>query len=70
MGVLAAISSVFSEKKVSIAAVAQKETVKQVAHIVIITHITSEKAIQEALSKMKGLPEVLEISNVIRVGLE
>ena len=70
VGVLAAISSVFAEKKVSIAAVAQKETVGQVAHIVIITHITQEKAIQEALSKMKGLPEVLEISNVIRVGLE
>lgn len=68
-GVLAGISKAFSDEKVSIAAVFQKETIGGTATIVILMHEAKEKNMQKALNKIKKLSVVKKISNVIRVGL-
>jgi len=49
--------------------VIQKESnpISQTAVIVIMTHPAEEKAVQEALGKIRRLTMVKEISNFIRV---
>jgi len=66
-GVLAGISKAFADQKVSIQAVVQKETVGNVATIVILIHDVLEKNLLKAISKIKKLPVVKEVCNVIRV---
>ena len=68
-GVLAQIAQVFGDNKISIYSAIQRETdsVKQTAEIVIMTHPAREEAMQQALSKLKQLEVVREISNFIRV---
>jgi len=66
-GVLAGISKAFARKKVSIAAVVQKETVGNLATIVILIHSVSEKNLRAALSIIEKLPVVRKVSNVIRM---
>lgn len=66
-GVLAGISKAFAIKKVSIAAVVQKETVGNVATIVILLHPTAEKHLKAALRVIKKLPVVKKVCNVIRI---
>ncbi len=66
-GVLAGISKAFADKKVSIAAVTQKEMVGRTATIVILLHKTSEKNLKAALSVIRKLPVVQRICNVIRI---
>jgi len=68
-GVLAQISRVFGDNSISIASVIQKETdiVAQIAEVVITTHLTREKAMQQALSDLAKLPVVKEVNNFIRV---
>jgi len=68
-GVLAGISKAFADCKVSIAAVMQKETVGKTATIVIIIHEAKEKNLRRAVARLKKLPVVKKICNVIRVGL-
>ncbi len=69
-GVLSGISGVFGEHKVSIASVIQKETIDNIATIVIITHKVKEKEFSESLAAIEKLPTVAGIGNVIRVGME
>ena len=66
-GVLAGISRAFARKKVSIAAVVQKETVGNVATIVILLHKVREKNLNAALKIIKKLPVVKRVCNVIRI---
>jgi homoserine dehydrogenase len=66
-GVLAGISRAFADKKVSIAAVTQKETVGNLATIVILLHKVPEKSLNAALAAIKKLPVVRKIGNVIRI---
>jgi homoserine dehydrogenase len=66
-GVLAGISKAFAQKKVSISAVVQKETVGKVATIVILLHKVSEKNLKAALKVIKKLPVVKKVCNVIRI---
>jgi homoserine dehydrogenase len=66
-GVLAGISRAFADKKVSIAAVTQKETVGKTATIVILLHQTSEKNLNAALKVIRKLPVVRRVCNVIRI---
>ncbi len=68
-GVLAQISRVFGDHKISISSVIQKETdtANQSAEIVIMTHPAQEKALQPALAELSKLSVVKEISNFIRV---
>lgn len=68
-GVLARIASVLGAHNISISSVIQKEAdeVARTAEIVIMTHPAREQAMQQAIREMKGLPEVREIGNFIRV---
>ncbi len=66
-GVLAGISRAFARKKVSIAAVVQKEMVGNVATIVILLHKVPEKNLKAALKMVTKLPVVRKICNVIRI---
>jgi len=65
-GVLASISKIFANEKVSIQAVVQKETIGNVATIVILIHSVREKNLMRAIMKIKKLPVVKEVCNVIR----
>jgi homoserine dehydrogenase len=66
-GVLAGISKAFARKKVSIAAVVQKETVGNVVTIVILLHSVAEKNLRAALKIIEKLPVVRKVCNVIRI---
>ncbi len=66
-GVLAGISRAFANKKVSIAAVVQKETIGNVSTIVILIHQVKEKNLREAVKAIKKLPVVHRVCNVIRI---
>lgn len=66
-GVLAGISKAFAGKKVSVAAVTQKETVGNLATIIILLHGIREKNLKSALSSIRKLPVVHRICNVIRI---
>ncbi|MFA5097001.1 MAG: homoserine dehydrogenase [Candidatus Margulisiibacteriota bacterium] len=69
-GVLAAVSGIFAEKKVSIQAALQKETVGSVATVVIIVHTVAERDFKKSMELIAGLPHVIEVCNTIRVGME
>lgn len=68
-GVLAGISKAFADEKVSIHAVIQRETIDKTATIVILTHKVLERSLFKAIRKIKSLPVVNRISNIIRVGI-
>jgi homoserine dehydrogenase len=68
-GVLAQIATVFGNNKISIASAIQPESDPATgsAEIVIMTHTTREKAMQQALEELGKLEVVNEVSNFIRV---
>ena len=68
-GVLAQISKILGDLKISIASAIQKETdmVAQSAELVLMTHPSPEKAMQQALGQIAQLEAVKEVSNFIRV---
>ena len=68
-GVLAQISKILGDLKISIASAIQKETdmVAQSAELVFMTHPSPEKAMQQALGQIAQLEAVKEVSNCIRV---
>jgi homoserine dehydrogenase len=68
-GVLAQISKILGDNMISIASAIQKETddTAQTAEIVLTTHPSTEKAMQQALRQLEQLEVVREISNFIRV---
>ena len=68
-GVLAQISKILGDLKISIASAIQKEAdiAAQTAEIVLMTHTSPEKAMQQARDKIEQLEAVKEISNFIRV---
>ena len=68
-GVLAQIARVLGEKSISIASVMQHETDDTigVAEIVIMTHNAAERRVSAALSDIRGLPIVRDVSAFLRV---
>ena len=66
-GVLAEISKAFARKRVSIAAVVQKETIGNLATIVILVDKVAEKDCASALADIKKLPVVRRVCSVIRI---
>lgn len=66
-GVLAKIAGVFGEEEVSLASVLQKRTVNEEAEVVLVTHEVAERNLQTALAKLRVLPVVKNVANVIRV---
>ena len=66
-GVLASIALVLGNKNVSLASVFQKDKEGSEAELVLITHMTKEENMQDALCDLRQLSCVKEIANVIRV---
>lgn len=68
-GVLAQISRVLGDRRISISSAIQKETDtgSQTAEIVLMTYPAREAAMQEALREISSLNVVKEVSNFIRV---
>lgn len=68
-GVLAQITKVIGDARISISSIIQKETdeIAQKAEIVITTHKARESSMQKALKQMEDLEVVSEIGNVVRV---
>jgi homoserine dehydrogenase len=68
-GVLAQIAGILGHHQISIASCIQKEAdeTAQTAELVIMTHLASEAAMQEALKSLQGLSVVKEIGNFLRV---
>ncbi len=68
-GVLAQITKVLGDHRISISSVIQKEadSTAQTAEAVIMTHPSQEKAMQQALDELTHLAVVKEIGNFVRV---
>lgn len=66
-GVLAGITSAFGENSVSLESVIQKGRKQDPVSLVFVTHEVQEANLTRALSRIEQLPDVREISNVIRV---
>lgn len=66
LGVLAEISLIFGGNAVSLASVIQKQTDGEIAQIVLVTHEVLEKNMQNALAKIKELPNIIAVSSMIR----
>ena len=71
-GVLSVISKVFAKWAISIGSVIQKESdnIAQTAELVILTHLSNESSVQNAVKEIKVLPEVMTIGNLIRVEVD
>jgi len=65
-GVFARIAGVFGEEEVSIASIVQKSR-GETADVVMITHKAREGQMRRVLERLRALPVVKEVSNVIRV---
>ncbi|MCX6023608.1 MAG: homoserine dehydrogenase [Chloroflexi bacterium] len=68
-GVLAQIAQALGEHAISIASVIQKEVDEQAqtAELVIMTHIAPEAAMTQAVDRLRALPAVAEVGNLLRV---
>ena len=69
-GVLAKVSKILGEEKVSLASVVQKGSGGSLAEIVFLTYQVQNMKISRALSQIKRLKVVKEIGNIIRVEVE
>lgn len=65
-GVLATISSVFSENGVSIRTVRQEEF-GGTARLIVVTHSAREHVLHSIVERLGGLDDVIEVSSVIRL---
>lgn len=66
-GVLASFTKVLGECNVSVHSISQTSATDGVARIVIMTHETSEKAVQGAIKLLEKLPCVKNVDSLIRV---
>ncbi len=69
LGVLASVGEICRDAKVSLRSVNQHTVSRTEAEIVLVTHTVREEAMQRALAEIRGLETVLEVQNLIRVGL-
>jgi len=66
-GVMANLAKVLGDNKVSLASVLQKNRLKPVVPLVLVTHPVKEKYLNKSLEELKSLEDVIEISSKIRV---
>lgn len=66
-GVLAQITKVLGDNKVSLASVIQKHKLTPVVPIILVTHRVKEEAVNRSIKMLKQLPDVIAINNLIRV---
>jgi len=70
-GVLADISTVFGDQKVSIMSVIQTDLDDETkANLIVVTHDVRESAIQNAVEQLNKLDSVDKVCSLIRVGLK
>jgi homoserine dehydrogenase len=69
-GVLADITRILADHAISIDAMVQKEPAEGANHaeIILLTHLTLEKSINEAIARIEGLPSV--VGQVVRIRQE
>jgi homoserine dehydrogenase len=69
-GVLAAVSDVLRDEGISVDSILQKSVIEgENAHIIVMTHKTSEQSIIKAVAKIAKEASVVENPNVIRIEL-
>ncbi|MGB9840042.1 homoserine dehydrogenase [Thermovenabulum sp.] len=66
-GVLSKISGIFGQNNINLYMVIQKNSINNIAEIVVITYETTFKNIQKAVDEINSLDDIAEVSNVIRV---
>ncbi len=66
-GVLAAVTAVFGDRKVSIEQIIQKKKIGELAEIVVITEKVKERHVKDSLKAFEEMEAVKKISSVIRV---
>lgn len=66
-GVMAKITKVLGDRKVSLASVLQKHRLHPVVPLVLVTHPVKEEYLNESLRILRELDDVIEIDSVIRV---
>lgn len=66
-GVFASLANIFGDEKVSLDMIIQKRRVNDTAEVVLVTHLIQEEKFFRALERLKQLPSIQEISQVIRV---
>ncbi|ACL69559.1 homoserine dehydrogenase [Halothermothrix orenii] len=66
-GVLAQITKVLGDNKVSLASVLQKHRLTTVVPLVLITHPVKEQFINKSLKELKKIEDVVSIDSLIRV---
>ncbi|PKM83523.1 MAG: hypothetical protein CVU88_02565 [Firmicutes bacterium HGW-Firmicutes-13] len=66
-GVFASLANIFGEEKVSLDMIIQKRRVEDMAEIVLVTHNILEEYFFRAVEKIKALPSIKEVSQIIRV---
>ena len=66
-GVLGKIASIFGKYNVSLSSVIQKGKEEPTVSLVFITHLTTERDVQNALEEIKQVPAMVDIANLIRV---
>ena len=66
-GVLAAVTAVFGDRKVSIEQIIQKKKIGELAEIVVITEKVKERHVKDSLKAFEEMTAVKKVSSVIRV---
>ena len=66
-GVLAAVTAVFGDRKVSIEQIIQKKKIEELAEIVVITEKVKELQVNGSLKAFEEMTAVKKVSSVIRV---
>ena len=66
-GVLAAVTAVFGDRKVSIEQIIQKKKIGELAEIVVITEKVKERHVKDSLKVFEEMEAVKKVSSVIRV---
>lgn len=66
-GVLAKITDVWGKNNVSINSISQRDVADGVAPIIIMTHFTSENAVQRSIAQLSKLDCVKKVDSIIRV---
>ena len=66
-GVLAAVTAVFGDRKVSIEQIIQKKKIGELAEIVVITEKVKERHVKDSLKAFEERTAVKKVSSVIRV---
>ncbi len=66
-GVMARITKILGDNQVSLASVLQKHRLTPVVPLVLITHPVKEKYINNSLTQLQNLKDVININSVIRV---